>query len=128
MIIFGGFEDGERVNTLIIYNMKTNYWSSIQQQGDEDDVPCPRSGHSAAFSDGVMYVFGGKDCDSNKLNDLWALNLKSGAWARLNPVGNVTPCVRSGHSSAIYDGYLVIFGGILEVTKELNDLYAYSIV
>jgi len=75
-----------------------------------------------------MYIFGGKDCDSNKLNDLWAINLKSLEWVRLSPVGNVTPCIRSGHSSAIFDGYLVIFGGILEVTKELNDLHAYSIV
>ena len=75
-----------------------------------------------------MYIFGGKDCDSNKLNDLWSFNLKSGDWTKHNPVGTVTPCVRSGHSSVIYDEYLVIFGGILEVTKELNDLYAYSIV
>ena len=26
-----------------------------------------------------------------------------------------------------YDGNLVIFGGIIEVTKELNDLWSYSI-
>jgi hypothetical protein len=26
MIIFGGFEDGERVNSTVIYNMKTNVW------------------------------------------------------------------------------------------------------
>ena len=49
-------------------------------------------------------------------------------WTELKPVGHVKPCVRSGHSSVIYDGYLVIFGGILEVTKELNDLYAYAFV
>jgi N-acetylneuraminic acid mutarotase len=75
-----------------------------------------------------MYVFGGKDSDSNKLNDLWALTWKTGSWTKLNPVGNIMPCVRSGHSSAIYDGFFVIFGGILEVTKELNDLFAYSII
>ena len=77
MIIFGGFEDGERVNTVIIYNMKNNGWTSIQSSANEDDMPCPRSGHSASFSDGIMYVFGGKDSDSNKLNDLWAFNLKT---------------------------------------------------
>jgi N-acetylneuraminic acid mutarotase len=126
MIIFGGFEDGERVNSTMIYNMKTNVWQVIKIV-HKAVRPCPRSGHSASYADGVMYVFGGKDCDSNKLNDIWSFNLKGGFWSKLSPVGNVNPCVRSGHSSCMYEGYLVIFGGILEVTKELNDLYAYSI-
>jgi hypothetical protein len=33
---------------------------------------------------------------------------------------------RSGHSSDVYDGYLVVFGGIFDVTKELNDLSIFS--
>ena len=33
---------------------------------------------------------------------------------------------RSGHSSDVYDGYLVVFGGIIDVTKELNDLSIFS--
>ena len=73
-----------------------------------------------------MYVFGGKDSDSNKLNDLWAFNMKTAVWTKIVPEGNLTPCIRSGHSSVIYDGHLCVFGGIYEVTKELNDLYAYS--
>jgi N-acetylneuraminic acid mutarotase len=74
-----------------------------------------------------MYIFGGKDCDSNKLNDLWSFNLKGNYWTPLMPIGGVLPCTRSGHSSCMYEGYLVIFGGIIEVTKELNDLFAYSL-
>jgi N-acetylneuraminic acid mutarotase len=126
MVIFGGFEDGERINSTVIYNMKTNVWQHIKLE-EKQARPCPRSGHSAAYADGVMYVFGGKDCDSNKLNDLWSFNLKGNFWTPLLPTGGVVPCVRSGHSSCMYDGYLVIFGGIVEVTKELNDLFAYSI-
>ena len=34
---------------------------------------------------------------------------------------------RSGHSAVLYDGYICIFGGIFEVTKELNDLQLYDI-
>lgn len=76
MIIFGGFEDGERVNTIVIYNMKTNSWYTVPYTEDQV-MPCPRSGHCASFADSVMYIFGGKDCDSNKLNDLWMFNLKT---------------------------------------------------
>lgn len=36
------------------------------------------------------------------------------------------PFERSGHSSDIFGDYLVIFGGIWDVTKELNDLHLYS--
>ena len=75
MIIFGGFEEGERTNSIAIYNMKTNIWQAVQL-ANSALKPCSRSGHSATFVDGNMYIFGGKDCDSNKLNDLWQFNLK----------------------------------------------------
>jgi Galactose oxidase, central domain len=48
MIIFGGFEDGERTNSIIVYNFKTNVWSKIKNN-DKASKPCPRSGHSAVF-------------------------------------------------------------------------------
>jgi hypothetical protein len=36
------------------------------------------------------------------------------------------PIARSGHTSDVYNGHLVLFGGIKEVTKELNDLSVFS--
>lgn len=33
---------------------------------------------------------------------------------------------RCGHSSAVYNGHLVVFGGIYEITKELNDCYIFN--
>ena len=46
MVVFGGFEDGERVNTVAIYNLKTNVWQRVQYP-TKASVPCPRSGHTA---------------------------------------------------------------------------------
>jgi hypothetical protein len=37
------------------------------------------------------------------------------------------PIERSGASLVGYNGYLVLFGGIFELTKELGDCYAYDI-
>lgn len=34
---------------------------------------------------------------------------------------------RSGHSCEVYDGkYLLVFGGIYEITKELNDMHFFD--
>ena len=72
-----------------------------------------------------MYVFGGKNEDSEKLNDLWVYNIADKRWAEIEAEGDI-PFERSGHSADIFEDYLVIFGGIWDVTKELNDLHLYS--
>jgi Kelch motif len=37
------------------------------------------------------------------------------------------PLPRSGHSAAVFGNLMLIFGGIFEVTKELNDLMAFDL-
>lgn len=38
------------------------------------------------------------------------------------------PIPRSGHSAIRFrDDYMVVFGGIYEITRELNDCYVYNI-
>lgn len=126
MVIFGGFQDGERTNEVAIYNLKTNVWQKVKLS-DNAKRPCARSGHSAVVHNGVMYIFGGKAENSIKLNDLWGFNLQTQTWSKITPVDDVVPDTRSGHSSCIYDGLIMVFGGIFEVTKELNDVCAFSI-
>jgi N-acetylneuraminic acid mutarotase len=126
MVIFGGFEEGERTNDTIVYNLKTNIWSKIKL-AENGKIPCARSGHSACIEGNLMYVFGGKTDNSVKLNDLWSFNLQSHLWNKISPVDDVMPETRSGHTAVIYENILVIFGGIYEVTKELNDVCAFSL-
>jgi N-acetylneuraminic acid mutarotase len=125
MIIFGGFCEGERTNETIVYNMKHNMWQTVKLP-EKAKRPCSRSGHGSAYHNGVMYVFGGKDQDSNKLNDLWAFNVKGIYWEKIEPEEGLVPCVRSGFTTSVFDGCFIVFGGILEVTKELNDIWAFS--
>ena len=72
-----------------------------------------------------MWVFGGKDEDNNKLNDLWKLDLNIYVWTQINVTGE-KPIERSGHACDIYEEYMVVFGGIYEITKELNDFMMYD--
>jgi len=46
-------------------------------------MPTPRSGHSSCIFENNMYVFGGKDDDNNKLNDLWKLDLTTLVWTEI---------------------------------------------
>jgi hypothetical protein len=73
-----------------------------------------------------MYIFGGKDDDNNKLNDLWKLDLTTFKWTELVPSDDFVPLARSGHTCDVYDRYMVMFGGIFEITKELNDCMMYD--
>ena len=74
-----------------------------------------------------MYVFGGKDEDNEKLSDLWCFDFETGTWTYLDKQQNESSITsRSGHSACVYKGHMVIFAGIHEVTKELDDLAVYS--
>lgn len=48
MILFGGFEDGIRVNTIVTYNFAVNSWKIVEIP-EGGAKPCPRSGHSAVI-------------------------------------------------------------------------------
>lgn len=74
-----------------------------------------------------MWVFGGRDDDNNKLNDLWRFDIVSNIWQEVKPVDGVYPLERSGHSCDVFEGqYMIVFGGIYEITKELNDLHMFD--
>lgn len=76
MIIFGGFADGSRTNEIAKYSFADNKWSRVEIP-DGQSKPSARSGHTAVVYGGGMYIFGGKDDENNKLNELWRLDFSS---------------------------------------------------
>jgi len=79
MVVFGGFANGVRVNDIIKFSFADLKWSKVEIS-EIRDQPCSRSGHSAVVYHNAMYVFGGKDGDNNKLNDLWRLDFSTYSW------------------------------------------------
>jgi hypothetical protein len=74
-----------------------------------------------------MYIFGGQDDENNKLHDLWEFDIASEVFTQIElPDDSYQPPPRSGHSSTIFNDKMYIFGGILELTKELNELLAFD--
>ena len=83
MVIFGGFEFGERSNDMLRFSFIDHTWERLSPLGD--DRPCARAGHSAVVrlnpaQGDCMYIFGGKDDDNNKLCDTWKFNFKTMIW------------------------------------------------
>lgn len=72
-----------------------------------------------------MYIFGGKDEDNEKLKDFWCFDFLTSTWIQKD-CENESIASRSGHSVAIFNDCMIVFAGIHEVTKELDDMAAYN--
>jgi hypothetical protein len=119
--IFGGNISGFKNNQIFVFDTQTNKWHIPKQSTG----PCARSNHSTVLYQDKLYIFGGKDQDTFKLNDMWAYDLKTSTWTEVKDSID-KPLTRSGHSSSVYKNFMIVFGGIHELTKELNDLQAYD--
>lgn len=124
MIVFAGFERGMRQNSIIQYDFNSKIWSEIEAD-KAFTPPQPRAGHSAVIYEDKLYIFGGKDEDNEKLRDFWSFDLNTKAWEQLE-CEEQSIISRSGHSACVFQDYMIICAGIHEVTKELDDLAAYS--
>ena len=90
--------------------------------------PAPRAGHSAAIHGNWMYVLGGKGEENTKFNDFWKFDLERKVWEEIRVDDELTvPVARSGHSAVVYIDYIIMFGGIFEITRELNDVHVFDI-
>lgn len=128
-VVFGGFVNGSRVNEVLRFMP-----SSVAVNGEllaegttHSSAPVQRASHSAAIHNDKLYVFGGQDDDNNKLGDLWEFDINAAKWTQLVPQeGEYTPIPRSGHTAVVNGDKMFIFGGIYELTKELNDMVVFD--
>lgn len=80
MYIFGGFNASmsERTNDLHIFNINDQTWDYKVKTSSYP--PSARDGHTGCIYQNHMYIFGGRDQDNTKLNDIWKLNLETLEW------------------------------------------------
>ncbi|HEY6291992.1 MAG TPA: kelch repeat-containing protein [Terriglobia bacterium] len=94
----------------------TTQWIKLITTGGP---PAARYGHTAVYdpSNNVMIVFGGNDCSSTYLNDVWVLSNANGldgtpTWSQIFPSGPAPPA--RAFTSAVYDATnnrMIVFGG-----------------
>jgi len=129
-VVFGGFVNGSRVNQLVGFERSGKGISGDLLAGSEQSVsnPAARASHSSVVYQDKLYLFGGQDDDNNKLGDLWEYDFTQSKWNELTPSeeDEFKPTPRSGHTCVVQGTKMYIFGGILELTKELNDTVAFD--
>ena len=96
-----------------------------RQRAAEGEAPSPRADHTWTVTpDGATaYLFGGQASDGSALGDVWAYDLATDEWSRIDASG---PPARFGHSAAWVDGIgLVVFAGQAG-GDFFNDLWAFD--
>lgn len=54
---------------------------------------------------------------------MWEFDLNTSTWREvLREDGTFEPVGRSGHASVVLNNKMFVFGGIFEITKELNEM------
>ena len=75
----------------------------------------------------ALYVFGGQNDFYDKMNDLWKFDLGTRTWSPIEaPEEAKQPTPRSGHTAVQLGGRMIVFGGIVEVTKEINEMHIFD--
>lgn len=134
--LIGGFKNGSKMNDVYKLNQAgaTFTWELLEIAGAH---PEPRSSFAACLSsDTSFYLFGGSGENNAKYNDLWQFNGKS--WVKIcantaidaedGAQPDSQPLHKSGHQIALHkDRFILVFGGIHEVTYEMNDFKAFDL-
>lgn len=114
MFLFGGSGSNNNARnweTIYILNCDTWDWEKVcPNDALGNNTPEPRDSHACVRIGHNMFIFGGSNGE-NPLNDMFAFNLVSKTWNKIDESGEI-PTPREGHSGvALLDRYFFIFGG-----------------
>ncbi|MFH1228576.1 MAG: LamG-like jellyroll fold domain-containing protein [Planctomycetota bacterium] len=120
-IMFGGYNDGVRMNDLWWYDPVANTWTQKTPTGGP---PSARYAHSMVWDGTKVIMFGGSD-GTNSFNDLWWYEPGTNTWTQKIANGAVgVPSARAGHQM-VWDGTRsIMFSGYEEAYQ--NALWWYD--
>jgi N-acetylneuraminic acid mutarotase len=90
-----------------------------------NEGPSRRTGHVTLAYGDQLFVFGGTDGQYH-YNDTWSLDIPTRTWTELKCIGFI-PVPREGHSAALVDDVMYVFGGRGVDGKDLGDLTGFKI-
>ena len=76
-----------------------------------------------AVANGKAIVFGGRNDFSDMLDDTWEFNIASKRWTLIEC--DPSPVGRANCTLTVDGSRVILFGGIVEITKEINELHMY---
>ena len=91
MVLFGGFTSLGRTNNVWLFNIDEKKWELREQGEDERRYPKARTGHTSVVMGEKMWMFGGQDDESTKLNDIWCYNIPTDSWEKIEADPSTVP-------------------------------------
>ncbi|ORZ12975.1 hypothetical protein BCR41DRAFT_371670 [Lobosporangium transversale] len=128
IICFGGWDQttGQCDDSLHVLHTVRKEWNKPPIQGP---LPTPRHSHSGCGIGTTMYIFGGQ-IDNYYLGDLVSFDMKTitqnPRWEVIEPKSEASPPARAGHSAAVYEGKIYIFGGA-DADYFYNDIWCFDV-
>lgn len=104
MIIWGGDDGRQALNTGGIYDPATDTWTALPTDG----APDARSDHTAVWTGSKMIIWGGDDGDMN-LNTGGVYDLAANTWTALSTID--APDAREHHTAVWTGSKMVVWGG-----------------
>ncbi|XP_028291892.1 protein GLUTELIN PRECURSOR ACCUMULATION 3 isoform X2 [Gouania willdenowi] len=124
MLVYGGFVDirGSSQDFWAL-DFDTMSWSLLNSSQHDSAGPGPRHSHSAVVYQSCMYLYGGlKGLREQK--DLWRWNSCSFTWTCMKNMSGPPRLI--GHSAALYNDHMLVFGGGQSVDCPQSSLWSYS--
>jgi len=72
----------------------------------------------ASAPDGSIYVFGGSPSSQGRADALFQLDVDTGEWHLITPMGTLQPSARGAHAMAAVGTDIYLFGGVIESGKD----------
>ena len=115
MIVFGGYNGSDRLNTTYEYDITNDTWTQLSSGA------IAMSNSVSVIYNGKMIVFGGYN-GSEVNNDTWEYDITNDAWTQLSSGATA----RYLSSAILHNDKMIIFGGY-DKNSNLNDTWEYDI-
>ncbi|KAM0196710.1 hypothetical protein ACHAPI_005590 [Fusarium lateritium] len=110
----------EDLSVLNVYDIANSEWFHQKTSGDTPGVrvnPCAVIASAPDASSFQIYMFGGQDLpfgNQTQYDDMYILTIPSFTWIKVDQNDENRPAARAGHTCAMYDGQMVVVGGVGE--------------
>lgn len=104
-----------------IFKFTTRYYKLADTATATSTDFSPRLGHTSATFNNKMWIFGGRDADDLRKNDVWQSD-DGIVWSEIS--GNMPFTAQTHHSTAVFDNKLwVIAGGAIFSSSSKNSIW-----
>ena len=115
--LFGGRNDGYRMNDLWTFNISSEEWNLETTFGD---IPNPMTAFSSVVQGNSIFYFGGNN--GTTLNTLYEFYIPTNHWSLINVYGKI-PIERYWHCAVVNNNEMIIQGGFSESTLNIGDCW-----